>query len=280
MSLRNQIKENIIVSSPRRTQAVYKYVQEASPCFCFQGSFTVEAAVVMPLTIGFLACILFLFRILQVQTEVEEALIFAGRETAIESSIVSSEEALLLSAETYMLIALSDSKYVETYVENGILGICMDKSEFSGEAVTLKACYNIKLPVDFFNLYEIEVCCQNNFRKWIGDVPQGTQLGDWVYITPTGTVYHLRVSCQALDLSVSEVMEDALEAYRGANGQRYYSCTFCDKKQIGTGIVYCTEYGHVYHRDLSCKALKRTIEKIPITEVGSRPPCSFCGGQK
>ena len=276
MSLGKQMKVHNLIGSPRCTQTLNICTKETSFCFCLRASLTVEAAVVMPLTIGFLACVLFLFRILQVQTEVEEALIYAGRETAVESSIVSSEEMLSVSAETYFFMALSDNKYVEKYVKNGIFGISLNESRFDGDTIELKALYSINLPVDYFDLYEIEICCQNSFRKWIGDVPAGTKIGEWVYITPTGTVYHLSASCQSLDISVNEVGVNELESYRGANGQRYYSCTFCGDKNMGTQIVYCTEYGHVFHREISCKALKRTIVKIPISEVEGRPLCSFC----
>ena len=73
--------------------------QETSLCIHPEASLTIEASVVVPLMAGFLAIILFFFRIMQVQAIVEETLIYTGRCVAVESSVVSSEKALYLSAE-------------------------------------------------------------------------------------------------------------------------------------------------------------------------------------
>ncbi len=265
------------VSSPRHTRLQNTNSQGTSLCTCHKGSLTIEATIVIPLTAGFLACILFLFRILQVQTQVEEALIYTGRELAVESSIATSETTLLLSAEGLLLFALTENPHIERYVTNGVLGISLLESDFSGDTILLRASYGIKMPVAFFGLDQIEVSCQNCFRKWTGDASSGNEDGEWVFITPTGTVYHLTTSCQALDLSVQEVSKMDIENYRGANGQKYYSCSICGDIDYGVENVYCTDYGTVYHNNLLCRALTRTIEKVRISEVGERGLCSFCG---
>ena len=48
-----------------------------------KASFTLEAAVVIPLVTGFFVVLLMFFRILQIQTQVQEALVMAGRKTAV-----------------------------------------------------------------------------------------------------------------------------------------------------------------------------------------------------
>ena len=93
--------------SPRIcTQTINFIRQRTSFCTCEKGSLTVEASFIVPLTIGFLGIILFFFRILQVQIRVEEALMYAGRTVAVESSTISSETALFLLAEAQMISAL------------------------------------------------------------------------------------------------------------------------------------------------------------------------------
>lgn len=75
--------------------------QKASLCSFFKGSYTLEAAVIIPVAAVFFLTLLFFFRVLQIQTEVQEALNYASRKTACEASAVSSQTGLLVSAEAY-----------------------------------------------------------------------------------------------------------------------------------------------------------------------------------
>lgn len=229
---------------------------------------------VIPLTIGFLVCILFFFRVIQVQAAVEQALIDAGRAIAVESSVVDSEEVLLVSAEALLLTSLQHDPVVESYVENGVLGIWLLESDFSGEEIVLRAEYQIKLPVSFFEVEDISLVSENSFRKWIGNSGRATE-GEWVYITPNGLVYHTRVDCRSLDLSVKSAIGTTISQLRGKDGQKYYPCSRCMQEELGN--VYYTDYGTLYHGDVSCGALKRTIQKVSIREVGGRRLCSYCG---
>ena len=63
--------------------------QKASLCSLFKGSYTLEAAVIIPVTAVFFLTLLFFFRVLQIQTEVQEALNYASRKTACEAAAVS-----------------------------------------------------------------------------------------------------------------------------------------------------------------------------------------------
>ena len=47
----------------------------AYSCTCHKGSYTLEAAVILPMMAGFFVAILFFFRVLQIQTGVQEATI-------------------------------------------------------------------------------------------------------------------------------------------------------------------------------------------------------------
>ena len=73
--------------------------KEASSCTCMSGSLTVEASVVFPFVAAFLITFLFLFRILQIEMAVEEALVYAGRMTAVEYSAVDNQALGLATAE-------------------------------------------------------------------------------------------------------------------------------------------------------------------------------------
>lgn len=265
----------ISIGSPRTRSYKLKQLSiGTSFCTCKQATLTVEAAIVIPLTAGFLATILFLFRVLQVQAFVDEAVMYAGRKTAVESSFITSEEALFVSAEAFLLVALEENEVVEQYVENGVLGISLFASEFREKEFTLRANYSVTLPIGFFGVIKIPLYSQNLFQKWTGDgyVNEGET---WVYITQYGTAYHASGECQALELSVQETTLSEIDKLRGANGQKYYVCSNCKEKR-NEDKVYYTDYGTLYHGDISCSALKRIISKVPISQVGDRSECSFC----
>lgn len=96
-----------------------------------------------------------------------------------------------------------------------------------------------------------------------------------VYITEYGKVYHLTKSCSFLSLSIRAVTIEQVEKLRNADGSRFYRCEECGDKC--TNIVFVTGYGTRYHGTLQCKGLKRTIQEIPLSEVGDRTACKKCG---
>ena len=256
------------------TQTLKTRYKGTSFIACRKASLTLEATIVVPLMIGFLAIILFFFRVVQVQSIVEEAIIYAGREVAVESSVVSSEELLFISAEGHMLEAIRD-RGIEAYIENGIVGISLWESNFEGTDIVLRANYRMKLPVAFFEIKTIGLSSENHFRKWIGS-EELEKNGNWVYVTENGTVYHASISCRVLDLSVQRIEFREIEQLRGANGQKYYACRRCKENSIKKESVYYTDYGRLYHEDINCSFLKRSAKRVLITGVQGKNACSYC----
>ncbi len=274
MSLWNFIKLEKIMHSPHR-RAFKIQTQRASFCTCRKGSYTLEAAVVIPLLAAYLATVLFFFTVLEIQVAVEEAVIFAGRKTAVESSIVDSEEALFLSAEGYLLYAVKDNSLIKHHVKHGALGIHLWKSDFSGEEIVLRAEYEVLLPFSWFGIGKITLSSENTFRKWIGENSSEIK-ADEVYVTPTGEVYHNNLNCRSIHLSIKTGSIQEVSALRGKNGQKYYECTRCMWSGENKERIYYTDYGTLYHKNIACSSLKRTIQKIKLEDVGIRRPCSYC----
>ena len=108
--------------------SILQHRQEASFYICQRGSLTVEAAVVIPLTMGFFISILFLLRVLFIQVAVEEALIYTGRKVAVESALFDSEETLYISAEGLLKKRLLQDENVNRYVS---------KTPLNGQVVRL-----------------------------------------------------------------------------------------------------------------------------------------------
>lgn len=276
MSLWNFFQSEYALSSPQgRMDKIPQDNQRASFYICQRASYTVEAAVVIPLLAGYLVMLLSFFRIIQVQCAVDEALMYAGRKTAVESCIVDSQEALLLSAEGYLLYALKENPLVEKQLVHGLVGIQLWESKFDGETIILKAKYVVELPIHFFGIRQVELSSQNQFRKWNTRKTQERD-GGIVYVTPTGEVYHVDSGCRSLNLSVRDIGISEVAKLRGANGQRYNRCTRCNWTSDKKERVYYTDYGTLYHRSVSCSALKRTIVRISIEEIGERRPCKWC----
>lgn len=255
------------------------YILHKGISFCTRqkASLTLEASVLFPLATGFFVSILFFFQILQVQMCVEQALFYAGKKTALESCIVSSESALKLSAKAFFLYALEECEVPAKQIMGGVLGISLSTSESSDENIILKASYSMKLPISFFGKRYFSITQKNVFRKWNGrNIQENEQtLNSYVYVTPSGNAYHKTSSCRSLELSVQQTSIEQIENLRGADGQKYYPCSLC-KTATSIRTVYYTKYGYLYHTDIQCSAIKRTVIKLSINEVGNKTPCKYC----
>lgn len=264
-------------SPHRRTLLKNIKNQEASFCIRQKGSYTIEAAIVIPLVSAYLVTLLYFFTVLQIQCTVDEALIYAGRKTAVESSVVESEEVLFVSAEGYLLYALKNEPLIKRYVKHGALGINLWKSEFDGEEIILRAEYEIKLPITLFGIKQMEASSENCFRKWLGNHPVQND-ENMVYVTPSGEVFHKNLDCRSINLSIHMGKVSEIEMLRGENGQKFYECLRCAWEDEKKERIYYTDYGTLYHKDIMCSSLKRTIVKIKRDEIGDRRPCSYCYG--
>ncbi|QHQ60244.1 hypothetical protein Ana3638_05170 [Anaerocolumna sedimenticola] len=149
--------------------------------------------------------------------------------------------------------------------------------------------YNIKLPLLFISIKDIPVIQRVRMRGWNGHEvavkntpPADSDKGNekMVYITETGTVYHLFKDCTYLDLSIHEVDFEQIDILRNNSGGKYKKCSICGGKSIGVTSVYITDSGDRYHNDLNCSGLKRTIITIPISETGNRSLCTRCNAKE
>lgn len=252
--------------------------KKTSLCIRKKASYTLEAAIVIPFVAAFFVAVLFFFRVLQIETQVQEALDYASRKSACEACITDSESVLLASAKAYFLKDIKGYELPAQYVKGGTVGISLLHSDLSDDYVDLRADYHIRLPISFFAVKGIKISQSSKSRKWTGDTGNG-QGEEYVYVTETGTVYHRDRMCSYLDLSIQTVNSSGVGGMRNEGGHKYYPCAECAAKNKVGSTVYITDYGTCYHTSLSCGGLKRTIYLIPLSEVGGRGPCSKCGGK-
>lgn len=118
------------------------------------------------------------------------------------------------------------------------------------------------------------------YKKWTGyDLCNGenaNQEEEYVYITEYGYTYHRNRGCSHLQISILVVNADEINQKRNNNGGKYYFCEKCGGR--GTGVLFITAQGDRYHSSANCSGLKRNIKTVKLSDVGSRVPCSECGG--
>lgn len=123
-------------------------------------------------------------------------------------------------------------------------------------------------------------------RRYAGEEGEGEEEEEkeMVWLTETGSVYHVREDCTHLKLSVSRTVYEALNGLRNQNGAIYHACEVCvGKNAAGKGtLVYITREGNRYHLDISCRGLLRRIRCVTKKEAleQGRRPCSRCGGKE
>ena len=276
-----------------------------------RGSLTLEAAVVFPLYLFFFMALLSIMEMLQFSSHVQYELTHAAKEIAVylpaktlfsEGDVVSAEQEASSPdgsatgrnvsgiAETVLADAYTDqllderipSPYRRQMGVSQDISLLQSKVMLGNDIVDLVATYGIEPRCNVFRIPIQELTARARTHAWTGYDRGGgavTEDGERiVYVTETGTVYHLSRSCTHLDLSIRAIPAGTQGEYRNRNGGNYHGCEICGAPQSGQEIVYITNEGDRYHSSLTCSGLKRTVYEIPISQVGDKGACSRCGG--
>lgn len=62
-----------------------------------------------------------------------------------------------------------------------------------------------------------------------------------VYVTESGSVYHRKLGCSYLNLSVQQISGSSVKALKNAYGEKYQACELCSRGQEPAGVVYITK---------------------------------------
>lgn len=249
-----------------------------------KGSMTVEAALVFPLFLFGLTALLYLLVLLRVQTEIGRALTDTGRELAQDAGVTGG-------MENSVLAGIRGGQKVREYIRKrpgagvirqGASGVSMAGSTWNDadSMLTLQVSYQVILPPELTWFHPIRITQTKTVRGWTGfgkrQVLLGEQGEEVVYVTDYGTVYHRRLNCRHLRLSIQQSDITQVGSLRNGSGGRYTPCERCWKG--GCQVVYVTSDGNRYHESLNCSGLVRGIHTVLISETGGLPPCSVCGG--
>lgn len=100
---------------------------------------------------------------------------------------------------------------------------------------------------------------------------------EMVYVTDSGEVYHKKLGCSYLNVSVSQIGGKRITSAKNAYGEKYEPCEICSRNQKPGGTVYITKKGNRYHNAANCSGLKRTVRMVKISEVRGMAACKRCG---
>lgn len=254
----------------------FPYIKKRHLCAPpLSASYTVEAAVAIPFFLGMMIFAIFYMRIMQVEFGIQKVL----DETAQQAAVLCSGEENITLGELRLLCngRMEKEEIPLSFIKGGILGISYGESTVEGNYIVLQVSYDVEFPIQLFGKLRWNRRLLSINRKWVGwDPNEEGALGNYVYVTEYGTVYHLRRQCPYLNPGIIAIPYHQVSDKRNESGAKYKACKGCGAKKVKSGVVYITEYGDVYHRTLHCVGLRRTIHRIPLTEVGDRGPCKKC----
>lgn len=239
-------------------------------------SITVEAALVLPVFLFAVLTILYINKLTEFEEKVQWALTRVGREASLEYARSGRE---LVINPAYL------TGKMNLYLPKDAPRVSMLRSGFDEKTdeITLIADFQEEIPFPvvggrrFCFTEEFRTRAFTGVETRIGD---GEQDGnETVYITETGRVYHKKLSCTYLTLSISQVKYEDLEYLRGEGGGKYYPCEGCcaGRSFAREEDVFICNYGNRFHSSRSCRKIKRRIQEVPVSQIGDRLPCSKCG---
>ncbi len=223
----------------------------------FNGSYTVEAAFVVPLGFLVLMSLSCLFTALLRQNNIHMSL-------------------LQVSA----MYGYSGQKQIS--LEDILKDHVLIQWEEDGQEKVCYADYNIAIPFigsRFMKMHQYQQMCVSDYAG-ISMVPEETGEGE-VYIAENGKVFHKNRECTYLRTRIQSALLLEVKEKRNQSGGIYYPCESCCHSQARkeSELVYYTSYGNRYHIKKSCSKIKRTVRKVKRSMAGNLSPCSKCGGE-
>ncbi len=262
-----------------RMDKSYKNNMEQSPVFHKRGSITVEASLVLPLFILAMLSVMGIFSMQSFRMSVDHVLSREAR--ALAESAFKEWSPDINAIEDRFILCLSKNVRGKPPIKGGFEGISLSDSKLENrEVIVLNAKYEWELPFLFGSLLNRPAQQSITLHTWTG---YGTGLsglcGDdtKVYVTLTGTVYHLSSGCSHLRIHADPVDGSRIDEMRNSYGARYSSCRECGASK-DDGTLYITRTGERYHKSIYCSALKRTVRVITLKEAEelSLRPCLTC----
>ncbi len=290
---RNENKSNFLFSGREKT----------SVCTSLGGSMTVEAAIVLPLSLMVIWVFWLFFSALALHVRIQFAMDEVTGMMAQQSFLLNAAQdrfqlddgevsfpkaigsaAWKSAARQWVVYKVGRDAFRAGHVSGGSGGIFVSGTWDKTRDICLTLHYRLEFPGVPGRIFTLPVSQTSRRRCWTGmqcvdnDEKEGSGTADpVVFITESGTVYHRDIGCYHLDLTVREISSSSLAGARSRDGSKYYPCEYCAQVSHVPGILYITPEGNRYHITRDCSGLKRRIRSVPLSETGGRRPCSHCG---
>lgn len=266
-----------------------------------RGSFTVEAAFAVPIFVFAVTAFILLFKILLMEIQLQDAMTEASKELsqlAYINSCKGQERTDVFGTQTNKIANnvvigheinkyfMSEKKYDSVLSKK----ISYNASSYinNEEDIDLIAEYSVRIPLPILSIKDFSIIQRVKTRAFIGsnqllslnnvETSETAEDSNYVYITETGTVYHVTLECSSLKLKISQCNVNEVESRRNAAGGKYKKCERCCKDVGSISAVYICEDGDRYHCSLECSGLKRSIKRIPLHDVDEKMrACYRCG---
>lgn len=313
----SMIKKNILCNTHNLKKNRKKCFLQACPiqCKCFNflkeilfvgktsffasfqvGSLTIEAALVVPVFLFAILNLYSMMEIYEIQMYMQAALHQTAKEMAVEGyaykQIAQAKNGLTLPlqvtfSETYVRGKVNQivtkEKLDSSIIKNGRKGISYSFSKImEKDRIELVALYKIAPRFTLVPFSDVYTFSQAKVRAFTGYDPsmegKGTNEEEiYVFVTETGTAYHMDRGCSYLKLSISLIAKEDLAIARNQDGSKYKACRYCKAQGRGGTLFLITNQGNKYHTSVSCTGLKRTIRTIPLSKASGYHSCSRCG---
>lgn len=249
--------------------------KETPLCASVRGSYTIEAAVVMPIVICLITFILFFLKILQIEYGVQSVLNETSQQVAAVSK--NAEDLQLQDVIVICSARMATRGIPLESIRGNMTGMDFSDSGIKDNYISLRVTYDVEFPIKIFGNLRWHITQKAINRKWIGwDPEEGFERGAYVYVTESGEVYHTNINCAYLHPRITAINRKELKNSRNESGDKYTHCKLCKKNKHLRNVVYITNYGNVYHDTIGCSGLKRTIYRRKKEEVSDMRQCSKC----
>ncbi len=237
------------------------------------GSYTVEAAVLLPVFLMFSVTVFFFLKAEYIQWRVGEAMTETLKEVTLYGKEVDPAALELAFAANGLV-----EKLPIRSIKGGVLGFDFSETEVKDSKITFAVDYEVAFPFSVFGKNALPISQKRTGRIWDGSIPGADDTDNlYVYVTPYGTAYHRSRLCPYINPSIRSAPVAQVSFLRNSSGGRYKRCPRCARGS--SSICYITSWGTNYHYKISCSGLKRTIYQIPLEKAKLRyHACSKCGG--
>ncbi|MBQ8596619.1 MAG: hypothetical protein IJ409_02400 [Lachnospiraceae bacterium] len=240
----------------------------------------IEGSLVLPIFLLLMMTVLLSLEAVRLQSDMWEALAEAGSKCAASAYGQSDAENINITDQIKQYLDARLLSYL--CVEGGREGIQLqDTSSLEQGKIEIGAEYKLASVIWWLPVGEILIedrILTHSWTGYSGSEEQWTEQekGIYVYVTETGSRYHMSQECSYLKVQVKAVGAEWLKEGRNKWGAKYDPCSKCKPQKTGT--VYVTADGKNYHSYGNCSALKRTVYIILLSEAEGYDACSRCGG--